>query len=427
MKQDLLAPPVVNPRVLRRFAAVVCVLAAIAGGVMGWGMGIPWWGWAGIGARVGLVVCAAAAWVWVSVRLVRASQRCRPERMPLLHGAFSVLGMLFFYLAMMIMLGGPSGRFGGMFLGQLILYAAMICGVMLIGGGWARRVGESLHCPQCEYEFGFANHDDAPVRCPECGKGWLGRLKKGRKVRSVRMMAAGLAVGVVGMVASSPVFYIHGLAPHLPTPALYAMVYVSPVGNDAAWKEMQTRTLDESWSRRLEQRVLSNRTEWSFADGGGRWMEFRLAAGSTDDLTRDRFYREAFQADVVVPRSVRVGEEFDVALRVSRAADAGSMKLMVMFGGYRVGMGPFVRRSEAQQWGHELRPRALHMHKNMFIHRVCAEGVRPGEKLTIQAVYWVIFVPGYDRTAWKHDDTPMPLISAVWFERVELETEVRVK
>lgn len=427
MRQDLLAPPVIKPPVLRRVAVGVCVVAAVIGVAIGWFTGDSLWGWAGIGVRLGMVVCLAAAWVRVMLWLGRVGAACRTERLGFVHAVNSVMGLLFFYLAAIIMLLGTSGRFGGMFVGQMIMWVGMMFGAMLFIGGLGRRVGESLHCPRCEYEFGFADRDDPPVRCPECGSGWLGLLKKGRKVRSERMMIAGVVIALLGVAVSSPVFYIRRLAPYLPTPVLYAMVYVSPVGNDAAWKEMQVRPLEESWSRRLEQRVLAHRAEWSYEDGGGRWMESRIAAGSVDDAARARLFREGFQAELVMPASVRAGEEFEVALRVRRAADAGSLHLGVMFEGYSVDMGPFSGRHGATLWGYELRPDLFRTHKDMCVQRVRAEGVKPGEMLRVQAVCWVMYVPGFDRSEWQGRGTPTRPPKAVWFERVELEGEVRVE
>ena len=156
-------------------------------------------------------------------------------------------------------------------------------------------------------------------------------------------------------------------------------------------------------------------------------MESRIAAGSVDDAAQARLFREGFQAESVMPARVRAGEEFEVALRVRRAADAGSLHLGVMFEGYSVDMGPFSGRHGETLWGYELRPDLFRTHKDMCVQRVRAEGVKPGEMLRVQAVCWVMYVPGFDRSEWQGRGTPTRPSKAVWFERVELEGEVRVE
>src|SRR5436190_937521 len=120
----------------------------------------------------------------------------RPERLPLVHAAIPAL-------IMVALLGGPSQMLGDSMLGQALAglwwQLPFMFGLTLAAAGIARRAGDSLHCPGCEYEFTFAEAE-APVRCPECGTGWLGRLKKGRRVKSMRLAAAGVGVAAGGLL-----------------------------------------------------------------------------------------------------------------------------------------------------------------------------------------------------------------------------------
>ncbi len=57
-------------------------------------------------------------------------------------------------------------------------------GIKLIRSGVKGvRVGESLHCPNCDYELGV-EPEEAPIRCPECGAAWLGRWVNGELRKS---------------------------------------------------------------------------------------------------------------------------------------------------------------------------------------------------------------------------------------------------
>jgi DNA-directed RNA polymerase subunit RPC12/RpoP len=362
-----------------------------------------------------------AALIWLYARLMRAAQRIKPERMPMIHAAVGGAGMILFNGAFAVMLHGtPFGD--GVQFGSMI---PLMIGMTLAVGGWSRRVGESMHCPQCEYELGFSAEADAPIRCPECGTGWLGRLKKGRRVRSPRLVAAGIAISLTGMIVFNPIFYMGALAPHLPTPLLYASLYVSPKHAFTVWDELTTRPLDSEWTRIMAERVLAQRGKNQYDNSPGRWFETIIARGEMPKALAERFYREGFQAELLVPKHVKAGEAFTASLRVSRAAQ-GSSTIGLMFAGYAIDDSPArLGRRDKTLWAFELHPGVLSRHRDVLAQTLTA--YNPGE-VRVRAVYWLVYQPSFrDELTWQADGSPATPTAANWFQRIELEQPVRVE
>ncbi len=223
---------------------------------------------AGVCLLFGVSLVALDAWTigtlalrWTVVAAVLASSvpacaRLRtycagqpPERLPVVHGLATTALVGVAMLAVWFFLQGTSiGRGAGP---AFAMQAVVIGGATLVGASWRRRVGTSLHCPDCEYEFAYADADRAPRLCSECGCEWLGRLNRGRRVRSLRLVVLGV-VGTVGaFFVFNPSTYLGWLAPHLPTPALYWMLYVQAPDYSSAWTELGTRTLTEARTRTM--------------------------------------------------------------------------------------------------------------------------------------------------------------------------------
>src|SRR5262245_48947993 len=152
MNQDLLAPPKFKPR---GFAAVIGVVAALpaVGGI--WFAIAGYWSLWELGWRLSVVIGVWAAVVFGYARMFRNAHRRRPERMVFLHMTVGMSTFVVMGISMRIMLGG-TGIASGMGFGFMV---PMLAGGFLICGGLVRRVGESLHCPRCEYEFGFEPTD----------------------------------------------------------------------------------------------------------------------------------------------------------------------------------------------------------------------------------------------------------------------------
>jgi DNA-directed RNA polymerase subunit RPC12/RpoP len=418
MNQDLLAPPKLTARTFAKIVLGVFALSIIVG------IGLAALGLLTIGelaVRTAIVGVLSAAAAWAYAGLMRAARRSGPERMPMIHAATGAAGMVAFYGTLGVMLHGTPFGVGA----QLLWMIPLMIGMGLAAGGWGRRVGESLHCPQCEYEFGTQDQADAPIRCPECGTGWLGRLKKGRRVRSPRLVAAGIALAFTGMIVLNPIFYMGRLAPHLPTPLLFASLYAAPKAAYTVWDEMATRPLDPSWTRTMAERVLRCRRKDQYDSSPSQWFENMIAGKKIPADLEDRFYREGFQAALVAPRRVKAGEAFIVQLRVHHAANGGGT-MGLMFAGYAIGDEPAsAGRQDKTVWAYQLRPGVLSRHRDVLPQTLKAD--HPGE-LRIRAVFWLVYQPSFaDELAWQPDGMPLKPTRATWFERIETEAIVRVE
>ncbi len=418
--QDLLAPPKLTTKrygwiVGVTTAIIICigVLLAIVGVLT-----------AREAALKSLVIGVfAAGVVWLYSRLMRVARVARPERMPLIHAVSGLAGIVPLYVWITLLLSGTALESATQ---SYVAMLPLMFGFMLAGLGFARRMGDSMHCPQCEYEFKFDQPEDAPIRCPECGTGWLGRLKKGRRVRSPRLIGMGVAIGVLGSIALNPIFYMGFLAPHLPTPMLVGSLYVAPSNAYAVWDEMLNRSLSPRWTWVVAERVLRRRGMNPYDNGGSRWFEAMNGKGKIPPELRERFFVEGFEAELVAPSRVKVGEQIPVKLRVSRDVDGWGTKLGLMFGGYTIGEDSApVGRLDKTLWGHEVRPSTFRRYND-----VCAQTLRADRlgDLRVRVVYWIAYLPSFtEALKWQEDGTPEPPGVALWFRRFETEKTVRVE
>ncbi|GJQ30843.1 MAG: hypothetical protein HBSAPP03_27270 [Phycisphaerae bacterium] len=422
MSTPFLQPPRLSVRAFALLTGGITTTGIIVGVIVGIGS-VPW---TILALRVLLTAVLMGLVVWVYARLLALSRRIRPERLPWVHAGVSVLGMSAFSIAMWIMLAGT--QFADVFPMWIIVAMG---GMTLAGAGWARRVGESLHCPACEYEYNHGPSPDAreasmpPLRCPECGTAWFGRLQRGRRVSSPRLVALGVALALFGAVVMNPVFYLPTLAPHLPTPILYTVLYASPRSGYLAWDELALRTLSPRSTEAMGNRVISFRRRVSHDRSPGKWFEAAAKAGAMPAAMIEQFYTEGFVASLRAPKRAKTGEAIDVSLEVRRALNADNV-LGVFFAGYAVDDQPATAGRQAKTlWAHELDPGVLRPAR-----RVLPASLRidtPGWH-RLRAVYWLSYQRSFtDELAWQPDGTPATPAGAVWFRRVELEAPVLVE
>ena len=282
-----------------------------------------------------------------------------------------------------------------------------------------------LHCPRCEYEFRFDDDAGAPPRCPECGTLWIGALKKGRKQKSPKLVAAGIAIGLGATVLFNPIFYMGWLAPRLSTPVLFASMYAMPTDIHTVWDELAKRPLSPAWTRKMGERALGIRRSNQYESSPGQWFATMIAAGAMPPDLTERFYREGFAADLVVPAAVKVGEPFTARLRVKRVSGGGP-QLGLMFAGYALDDGPAEHgRVTSTMWAHQLRPQVFSPPREVIPATLTID--RPGE-VRVRAVFWVVYQPSFsDELTWQPDGTPATPTRAVWFQKIELEKTVLVE
>ncbi|MGQ0626649.1 MAG: hypothetical protein ACT4PL_00935 [Phycisphaerales bacterium] len=363
-----------------------------------------------------IIVAIQAAAVWAYSRVMGLAMRTRAERMPFIHVATGTLSVAVVYVSLSVLSWGTQMASGV----QVEKMWCMIVGMTLAAGGWARRVGETLHCAACEYELRFGEEEVVPARCPECGGFWLLTLKRGRRVKSPRMVAAGVGMMFFGLVVLNPIFYLGGIAPYLPTPVLCGALYLAPLNGGAAWRELEVRSPSAWWTLTLGERVIGSRGRESFDSGPSNWFAFASSTGAIPPEMVERFFREGFIGDISVPQRVKAGEPFEVSLRVSRAATVRSMG--IIFGGYSIDGREPVGRQGKIVWAHEMLPGVLQRSREVMVERVTA--ARAGE-VRVRAVLWVVYTNGFwDDMKWQEDGTPTKPTGAVWFEEREFEATV---
>lgn len=422
MKQNLVAPP---PVTVRNFAIGVAWFSAfgIISGVVLTAMSLL--SVSEFFSRVAMIAAIGTGMVWAYAGVLRYSAKIKPERLPLFHAGFSATAMIISYVSLNWMVSSTAFEAAAPSAWWMM---PLIVGTVLIQGGVSRRVGESLHCPSCEYEFGFTDAEDAPAKCPECGYAWIGRLKKGRRLRSTRLIVTGIVVAVTGAIVGNPIFYMKSVAPLLPTSVLIAGTYTSAGTLDDLWNELEKRPLSDATINRLAERMLPRRGRIARDYGPGGWLDAMIAQGKLSQAQLERYYRDGLRAELYVPKRVKAGEEFEVSLRVRHAASASGSGsyLGVIFGGYDFGEGTArVGRRDATMWAHELDPPLLESARDVIREKLKVD--QAGE-VRVRATYWLVYFPSFwDSVIWQADGTPVTPPGVSWFERIELEERVRVE
>lgn len=407
----------------RKYAMGTLVAAALGLAAGIWltsnGVWTPWqflWRWAGGGTLLGVSV---AMFRWMRPRVERAG----PDHVALWHAAaLAVPFGLALTAAALFMYGTAFGRG----IAGVWWQVAWLFGFALAGFGWTRRVGDSQHCPKCEYECGIPDIAQVPIYCPECGTMWLGVMKRGRRVRSRRYVVAGVVIVVGGFVLGNPVFYMGRLAPHLPTPVLLGALYLGADGLDSAWDELSTRTLGEQATRAMGEHVLSVREIARYQRGPSKWFEGVMATGGMPPELVERFYGEGFGAGVLVPARVKAGEPFAASLRVTHAAWGASTQMAVLFAGYRIGDGGEPRgRERKAMWAHQFRLDRWTGRDDALQQTLSVDQRGPVE---VVATYWVVYAPSFqDELVWLPDGSPAPWKRALWMRRFESRQTITVE
>ncbi len=407
----------------RKYAWVMACLAmtALAVAIAFVWMGV--WTPTQLLVRWAVVAAILGASVWPYVWVRARAERAAPERLPMVYAATTIVGILAYLTALMVLLQGTAV---GLHMSGLAWMVPWMFGFSLAASGWARRVGTSKHCPQCEYECGIEEPDRVPVQCPECGCIWLGRMKQGRRVPSRRCVVAGVVILVGGFLIGNPIVYMGWLAPHLPTPVLFGSLYAMPGSLRTAWDILGARPLNEPSIRAMAERVLRFRHRNPWDSGPPRWFEGVMTAGKMPADLVERFYTEGFRAELLVPERVEAGERFAAQLRVTGAAAAATTSAGILFAGYRPGeAGEPVGRKDAAQWVFQLGPVGLSGHRDALPEMLTVD--RPGEA-QVSVVYWLVYTPSFrDELVWQADGTPAPWKRALWMRRFELRKTITVE
>ncbi|MCE9619204.1 MAG: hypothetical protein K8R92_04775 [Planctomycetes bacterium] len=414
MQRDLLAPPKIKPRKYGWIVLGYSALAVIVNGIRAWYDNISVGELLNSSTRIAIVGVAA---VLVYRRLHRAFLTTKIDHRQTISLTMLCLAIVACWGALEFALNWGD-RIGSVMPWWMLP-------MMIAGMYFNRRIGNSLHCPKCEYECRYDDPSQVPWECPECGTIWRGRLLRGRRNRSPKRIAAVLVITLAFYFALSPVFYMGYLAPRLPTSLLCGMLYAAPTSSYTAWDELATRPLGDWGTRTMAERVLCLRTGRHDSGQGTEWLEKLEAAGSLPADLLERYYHEGFEADLIVPDRVKVGQEFTVNLRVTRCSRGGRNNLGLFFAGYTVGESsqPVGRRNETQ-WAFELRPDYFSRHRDVLPQTLVVE--QPGE-VPVRVEYWLVCLPSFwPQLHWQENGTPTMPKDALWFERVVLEKKISV-
>ncbi len=204
--------------------------------------------------------------------------------------------------------------------GALIPFAAMVpaAGIaIMVSSLRHRRVGDSLHCPKCDYELGCAP-EDAPIRCPECGHPWLGSWLKGASRRDPRRALLGAGIIVVGCFPMLLTFTSLGTAAVgvLPTRGLIALTAYDAWGHHkAAWSELLSRQLSSDERDALAVNLLDLRLSDGYLYGTpASWLDDAATRRTIPQPLIDRYYTEWFVPRLEAPAVVRRGTTPQVRL-----------------------------------------------------------------------------------------------------------------
>jgi len=195
-------------------------------------------------------------------------------------------------------------------------------GLGILATGLALRTGDTLHCPECDYQLPPGS--DAPSeRCPECGSPWTGVLTRGRRVRSPFMIVAG---GILAALWLVPMF-TSSLSPEagfyrqMPTAVLLPWIERT-ASHDARLPllltELTGRTLDGAELSRLSHGLLDRRQrEGRFPRPAvAAWFEGLIATpGALPQDVVHRFFLEGLEPAAELPQTIARDES--VTLRIS--------------------------------------------------------------------------------------------------------------
>jgi hypothetical protein len=179
-----------------------------------------------------------------------------------------------------------------------------------IVGVWALlwiRVGKSLHCPACDYEYSCA--EDASIdhaeRCPECGCEWKGRWVRGRRDvpwTPTLVLVACAAIGLVFVARNVAISTRFGLE-RAPVWLIERSIRSGGLARydlDSLWSALRERTLDPQTESRLADYAVFSLREDNHPTAASDWLSdlFRNGRMSTALLNRYLFERVEATAQI---------------------------------------------------------------------------------------------------------------------------------
>lgn len=319
----------------------------------------------------------------------------------------------------------------------LLLAVAVAVGLVMHPSA-SRRSGAGRHCAVCNYQQ--APNGAPPERCPECGTSWAGRGATVRGSRSSRPQALWIGGALVPAAVGLLMFMLENSRTTnytlriVPTTALLHDVANEQVLNDAAVAELTRRPLTSAERETLASALLDRRLQREgFFGPAAVWFASELAAGRLSQSIIERYQREKLKLWIEAPQDARVGESIHLSVG-GEYRGRETPKPAAADGFYVAG---FLVGEESQLLGRRARADYARSFdttlpsKKRFDEAPHAECVaRTPGPLRIRFVGWLVvdtkFTTGRE-IEWQPDGTPKIPNSAVWSERIEVETTVHVR
>lgn len=325
----------------------------------------------------------------------------------------------------------PGGAWDSVSIIEAILpFAVWGYGMDLFGrgvGGW--RPGRSA-CAAC----GYLKVPGTTSRlCPECGANWTlqggTRLERGPK--DPRYVTAGIVCYLIGFAIMLMPMIFGGPSVLRRFQSTNGLIYAATAGgivggtvNNAAWTELNRRTLTPAEDRRLFHAVLDQRRRRAFMLGPpALFVSTYLASGNANDEDILRHRREAFTPRLAHPATARVGEEVVVAFGGTRHEEflPPAVGVTIHRGWIR-----FEDEPEPPPHGGS-GAWTLEIGQRKALPELRLRSDRAGERRFI-ARYWFV-ARSYGHLAkpieWNEDGTPVLPTDALWAEPIDLEGTIR--
>lgn len=207
--------------------------------------------------------------------------------------AFASIGLVF-GMALGLAIARPSGIY------DLLDFAPMgvlVASFLLLASCKPRR-GNDRFCPQCGYEFNYANLDAAPERCPECNAAWLKRLVVGRRELDRTRLSLGLCLLLIwGGITSLSFIPAARKAVYAAVPSQLligrATAYKPGFRDETILRVLESRTLTPEQINRLASGLLDLRRDHdSLTKTEDDYFTWRISAGTLSSDLVTRYFEE---------------------------------------------------------------------------------------------------------------------------------------
>lgn len=175
------------------------------------------------------------------------------------------MGLAVWVLYIVLVRGLSPMSFAAWRLVPTMLLSALAVG--LVAAAQFRRVGDERYCPRCGYRFGYANEQEGPELCSECGQRWKGLLIRGRRVGMTRTGAFAAAL-VCFVLAFFSVLFSGSMIRSAITPSIAARLVMNEPLESSFWFDAKDHLTDPAVVQRVLERLLAERErtgEWGTA------------------------------------------------------------------------------------------------------------------------------------------------------------------